>query len=108
VESKTRSKPGNFVSQRIYDFEHDPVAAKQQQASSNQPLASGRAQLETPLSGSEVLRIFRGDGARLFVAAASITVGLAAIGFSLIRRRFDRLLSFFAWFAAQRITRGAD
>ncbi|WP_157439735.1 PP2C family protein-serine/threonine phosphatase [Terracidiphilus gabretensis] len=38
---------------------------------------------------------------QLFVAAASITVGLIAIGFSLIRRRFDRLLSFFAWFAAQ-------
>jgi phosphoserine phosphatase RsbU/P len=57
--------------------------------------------LETPLSGSEVLRIFRSDEARLFVAVASITVGLIAIGFSLIRRRFDRLLSFFAWFAAQ-------
>ena len=54
-----------------------------------------------PLTGSEVLSIFRGDEARLFVAAASITVGLVAIGFSLIRRRFDRMLSFFAWFAAQ-------
>jgi sigma-B regulation protein RsbU (phosphoserine phosphatase) len=54
-----------------------------------------------PLTGSEVLSIFRSDEARLFVAAASITVGLVAIGFSLIRRRFDRLLSFFAWFAAQ-------
>jgi len=57
--------------------------------------------LETQLSGSDVLSIFRGDEARLFVAAASITVGLVAIGFSFIRRRFDRLLSFFAWFAAE-------
>jgi sigma-B regulation protein RsbU (phosphoserine phosphatase) len=57
--------------------------------------------LETQLSGSDVLSIFRGDEARLFVAAASITVGLVAVGFSFIRRRFDRLLSFFAWFAAQ-------
>ena len=39
------------------------------------------------------------DEPRLFIAAASITVGLVAVGFSLIRRRFDRLLSFFAWFA---------
>ncbi len=39
------------------------------------------------------------DEPQLFIAAASITVGLVAVGFSLIRRRFDRLLSFFAWFA---------
>ena len=39
------------------------------------------------------------DEQRLFIAAASITVGLVAAGFSLIRGRFDRLLSFFAWFA---------
>ncbi|MGC2400311.1 MAG: PP2C family protein-serine/threonine phosphatase [Acidobacteriaceae bacterium] len=39
------------------------------------------------------------DEPRLFIAAASITVGLVAIGFSFIRRRFDQLLSFFAWFA---------
>jgi len=39
------------------------------------------------------------DEPRLFIAAASITVGLVAVGFSLIRRRFDQLLSFFAWFA---------
>jgi phosphoserine phosphatase RsbU/P len=53
------------------------------------------------LNANDVLNIFRGDELRLFVAAASITTGLVAIGFSLIRRRFDRLLSFFAWFAAQ-------
>jgi len=39
------------------------------------------------------------DEPRLFIAAASITIGLVAVAFSLIRRRFDRLLSFFAWFA---------
>jgi phosphoserine phosphatase RsbU/P len=53
------------------------------------------------LNANDVLNIFRRDELRLFVAAASITTGLVAIGFSLIRRRFDRLLSFFAWFAAQ-------
>lgn len=53
------------------------------------------------LSASDVLDIFRSDELRLFVAAASITVGLVAVGFSLIRRRFDRLLSLFAWFATQ-------
>jgi sigma-B regulation protein RsbU (phosphoserine phosphatase) len=52
-----------------------------------------------PLTAEDVLRIFRMDEPGLFIAAASITVGLVAIGFSLIRRRFDRLLSFFAWFA---------
>jgi phosphoserine phosphatase RsbU/P len=50
-------------------------------------------------TAEDVLRTFRTDEPRLFIAAASITVGLVAIGFSLIRRRFDRLLSFFAWFA---------
>jgi phosphoserine phosphatase RsbU/P len=50
-------------------------------------------------TAEDVLRTFRMDEPRLFIAAASITVGLVAVGFSLIRRRFDRLLSFFAWFA---------
>jgi phosphoserine phosphatase RsbU/P len=50
-------------------------------------------------SAEDVLRTFRMDEPRLFISAASITVGLVAVGFSLIRRRFDRLLSFFAWFA---------
>lgn len=52
------------------------------------------------MNANDVLNIFRSDELQLFVAAASITVGLVAIGFSFIRRRFDRLLSFFAWFAA--------
>jgi phosphoserine phosphatase RsbU/P len=50
-------------------------------------------------SADDVLRAFRQDEPRLFIAAASITIGLVAVAFSLIRRRFDQLLSFFAWFA---------
>ena len=50
-------------------------------------------------TAEDVLRAFRTDEPELFIAAASITVGLVAVGFSLIRRRFDQLLSFFAWFA---------
>jgi phosphoserine phosphatase RsbU/P len=50
-------------------------------------------------TADDVLRAFRRDELRLFIAAASITIGLLAIAFSLIRRRFDQLLSFFAWFA---------
>jgi len=50
-------------------------------------------------TAQDVLRAFRTNEPRLFIAAASITVGLVAVGFSLIRRRFDQLLSFFAWFA---------
>ena len=52
------------------------------------------------LSAEDVLRAFRSDEPRLFIAAASITIGLVAVAFSLIRRRFDAVLSFFAWFAA--------
>ena len=52
------------------------------------------------MNGLDVLNTFRADELRLFVSAASITIGFVAIGFSLIRQRFDRLLSFFAWFAA--------
>jgi sigma-B regulation protein RsbU (phosphoserine phosphatase) len=55
--------------------------------------------LELPLSANDVLRVFRSDELRLFVAAASIALGLAIVGFSLVRQRFDRLLSFLAWFA---------
>ena len=50
-------------------------------------------------NAADVLRVFRRDELRLFVAAAAISVGLVAVGFSLIRRKFDQLLSFFAWFA---------
>jgi phosphoserine phosphatase RsbU/P len=50
-------------------------------------------------TADDVLRAFRKDELRLFIAAASITIGLVAVAFSLIRRRFDQLLSFFAWFS---------
>lgn len=55
--------------------------------------------MDTPFSAADVLSIFRSDELQLFIAAASITAGFVAIGFSFIRQRFDRLLSFFAWFA---------
>jgi phosphoserine phosphatase RsbU/P len=51
------------------------------------------------ISATDVLHALQRDEPRLFIGAASVTVGLVVIGFLLIRRRFDRLLSFFAWFA---------
>jgi sigma-B regulation protein RsbU (phosphoserine phosphatase) len=51
------------------------------------------------ISATDMLRAFRSYEPKLFIGAASITVGLVVVGFLLIRRRFDRLLSFFAWFA---------
>ena len=50
-------------------------------------------------SSADILDAFRRSELQLFIAAASISICFVAIGFSLIRRRFDRLLSFFAWFA---------
>jgi phosphoserine phosphatase RsbU/P len=55
--------------------------------------------LQGSISENDVLRVFRADEVRLFVAAASIALGLAIVGFAFVRRRFDRLLSFLAWFA---------
>ncbi len=51
------------------------------------------------ISATDVLQAFRREEPHLFIGAASVTVGLVVVGFLLIRRRFDRLLSFFAWFA---------
>jgi len=51
------------------------------------------------VSATDMLRAFRTDETQLFIGAASITLGLVVVGFMLIRRRFDRLFSFFAWFA---------
>jgi sigma-B regulation protein RsbU (phosphoserine phosphatase) len=51
------------------------------------------------ISAADVLQAFRRDEPHLFIGAASITAGLVVIGFLFIRRRFDRLLAFFAWFA---------
>ena len=50
-------------------------------------------------SANDVLRTFQADELRLFVAAASIALAFVIVGFSFIRKRFDRLLSFLAWFA---------
>jgi sigma-B regulation protein RsbU (phosphoserine phosphatase) len=51
------------------------------------------------ISATDVIHAFRREEPHLFIGAASVTVGLVVVGFLLIRRRFDRLLSFFAWFA---------
>ena len=51
------------------------------------------------ISATDVIHAFHRAEPRLFIGAASVTVGLVVVGFLLIRRRFDRLLSFFAWFA---------
>jgi phosphoserine phosphatase RsbU/P len=51
------------------------------------------------ISATEILGAYRRAEPFLFIGAASVTVGLVVVGFLLIRRRFDRLLSFFAWFA---------
>jgi phosphoserine phosphatase RsbU/P len=51
------------------------------------------------ISATDVIHPFRRAEPRLFIAAPPVTVGLVVVGFLLIRRRFDRLLSFFAWFA---------
>lgn len=51
------------------------------------------------MTAGDVLRAFHHDIIHLFLAAAFISIGLLAIGFSFVRRRFDALLSFFAWFA---------
>jgi sigma-B regulation protein RsbU (phosphoserine phosphatase) len=51
------------------------------------------------VSATDMLRAFRSDETHMFLGAASVTVGLVVVGFMLVRRRFDRLLSFFAWFA---------
>ena len=51
------------------------------------------------ISATDMLGAFRRAEPYLFIGAASTTLGLVVVGFLLIRRRFDRLLSFFAWFA---------
>src|ERR1700704_83993 len=48
---------------------------------------------------SEVLRVFNHAQIYLFLGSAIITVGLLAAAFSLLRRRFDALLLWFALFA---------
>ncbi|MBV8631656.1 MAG: hypothetical protein JOZ83_12070, partial [Silvibacterium sp.] len=48
---------------------------------------------------SDVLRVFNHAQIYLFLGAAIITVGLLAAAFSLLRRRIDALLLWFALFA---------
>jgi sigma-B regulation protein RsbU (phosphoserine phosphatase) len=50
-------------------------------------------------TGTQVLRIFHRDEARLFLGAAFTTVGIISGAFSLLRRRLDPLLLWLALFA---------
>src|SRR5882724_8031522 len=54
---------------------------------------------EPQFARSDVLRIFNHAQIYLFLGSAIITVGLLAASFSLLRRRFDALLLWFALFA---------
>src|SRR5271165_4447382 len=54
---------------------------------------------DTPLTATQVLHTFHRDEPYLFLGAAFITVGLVAIGFCALRRRFDALLVWLAVFA---------
>ena len=55
--------------------------------------------VETQLTASEVLRAFHHDEPYLFLGAAFTTVGIVAVGFCVLRRRFDALLVWMAIFA---------
>ncbi len=57
------------------------------------------APADPQLSTSEVLRAFNQAQIYLFLRAAITTVGLLAAGFSVLRRRLDPLLLWFALFA---------
>jgi len=54
---------------------------------------------DAPLTAREVLSTFHQDEAFLFLGAAFTTVGLVAGAFGLLRRRFDKLLFYFAIFS---------
>jgi sigma-B regulation protein RsbU (phosphoserine phosphatase) len=55
--------------------------------------------LDPQFARSDVLRVFNHAQIYLFLGSAIITVGLLAAAFSLLRRRFDALLLWFALFA---------
>jgi len=55
--------------------------------------------LDTQPTAVDVLRAFRYDAPYLFLGAAFITVGMVAIGFCALRRRFDSLLVWLGVFA---------
>ncbi len=54
---------------------------------------------DTPLTASEVLRIFHHDEPALFLGSAFTTIGLVSVAFCLVRRRFDALLVWLGLFA---------
>ena len=67
--------------------------------------------VETQLTASEVLRAFHHDEPYLFLGAAFTTVGIVAVAFCVLRRRFDALLVWMAIFAilyGQRLWLDAD
>ena len=51
------------------------------------------------LTAADVLSAFHRDAPYLFVGAAFVAVGVVSAGFSAVRRRYDRLLLYFALFA---------
>jgi sigma-B regulation protein RsbU (phosphoserine phosphatase) len=55
--------------------------------------------IDTQLTAGQVLHDFHLDAPYLFLGAAFITVGVVAIGFCALRRRFDALLVWMAIFA---------
>jgi sigma-B regulation protein RsbU (phosphoserine phosphatase) len=55
--------------------------------------------IETQYTASEVLRAIHRDAPYLFLGAAFVTVGIHAIAFCALRRRFDALLVWLALFA---------
>lgn len=55
--------------------------------------------IDTPMTASEVLRIFHRDEPFLFLGAAFTTIALLCASFSLIRHKFDALLIWLAAFA---------
>ena len=57
------------------------------------------AALDPQLTASEVLRVLHRDEPYLFLGIAFTTTGIVAAAFSLVRRKFDPLLIYFALFA---------
>jgi phosphoserine phosphatase RsbU/P len=55
--------------------------------------------IDTPMTATEVLRMFHRDEPFLFLGAAFTTVGILCASLSLLRRRFDALLIWLAAFA---------
>jgi sigma-B regulation protein RsbU (phosphoserine phosphatase) len=51
------------------------------------------------ITAEQVLRTFHGDAPYLFLGAAFVSVGLIAAAFSLIRRKHDAVLNYFALFS---------